>query len=1009
MKNKLVLSFLFLLMSVLLLNVSRVNPQAGQSPSPLNKINYLVIQTIEKLKADGITAKNASTMNVAEKYNSAVSRFDPAGRLGIYLHAENITPAFISKLRELGGDVVLNLEHIGLVAVYMPIDKIESTADLAEVLMVRPITGGGINAGSVTTEGDSVHKADVVRTDLNVTGDSINVGVISDGCASWGNSQAAGDLPAGFGAGNYTFNNGNKIGAGDEGTAMLEIVYDLAPDADLYFYGALYDPAGSAAHVDAIYRLVREKGCDIIVDDLYWYDQPMFEDGTVPTNWTIAAAVKWAIDTGVVYISAAGNWANGPPNFITRSHYQDVYTDIHPAFGPVRPLPAPLPLPLPAHIVDLHDFNPNPLTTDIALTIVVFPNDPHPTVNIILEWNDQWGVPPNDFDLYLYDKNFNIMRGSSINMQPGAPPWEMISHVNNYPTPETLQIVINRFSAAAPSSLLGLYIDGDNWAEYFMPQNSIWGQMGVPGAIAVGAVPHNNITSIEPFSSNGNYDVYFPAYQSRPKPDLVAVDGVQVNGGGGFPPPFFGTSAAAPHMAGLTALLLSGSPAMTPAQVQAKFARTAIDMGAVGFDPVFGNGFIDIERTLLELNLTQDISSGPYTHNNSTNVPMFFTRPDGYAVNTITVTGGLVQPLSVSSTVSVTSGNPYDDAGVVDLGCPTVKRWYNLSQSGGGSGNYDATITAYIDETERQAAGINAGDLHILHWNGSFFKIIPQSMIEPPTLVGNTWKVKGVYNNADLSPFFVGYLTRSLDVSTLSNGSAQPDSTAVVKYILHNTGNGWDTLKFSVYDTRGWVLAPEDSSLSITSGTQETVEISAVIPAGEAVGTIDTLWLIASYISDTTFIDSSFATVEVSSGKTTISCSMMEGWNMVSVPVIVDDSLKITLYPTAVSDAFTFKGSYVQEDTIRDCVGYWIKFDSTDTIDITGIDDAVDVTPVVLGWNMIGSLTQPIDVDSVQKDPSDMVISGFFGYDGIYTEADTLQPGKAYWVKTDKAGNLIIK
>ena len=84
----------------------------------------------------------------------------------------------------------------------------------------------------------------------------------------------------------------------------------------------------------------------------------------------------------------------------------------------------------------------------------------------------------------------------------------------------------------------------------------------------------------------------------RDHPDLVAIDGVSVTGAGGFPSPFFGTSAAAPHVA---ALVLEGLKHHQPLLSKSGTATTlfsilqdsAVDLGDSGFDQTFGAGRID--------------------------------------------------------------------------------------------------------------------------------------------------------------------------------------------------------------------------------------------------------------------------------------------------------------------------------------------------------------------------------------------------------------------------------
>src|SRR5262249_36916574 len=90
----------------------------------------------------------------------------------------------------------------------------------------------------------------------------------------------------------------------------------------------------------------------------------------------------------------------------------------------------------------------------------------------------------------------------------------------------------------------------------------------------------------------------FPAREDRAKPDLAAFDGVSISNAGGFPacPPFcafFGTSAAAPHTAGVAALLLQKNPTLTPAAIQTAVRAGAVDIAGAGIDRASGFGGLD--------------------------------------------------------------------------------------------------------------------------------------------------------------------------------------------------------------------------------------------------------------------------------------------------------------------------------------------------------------------------------------------------------------------------------
>lgn len=134
-----------------------------------------------------------------------------------------------------------------------------------------------------------------------------------------------------------------------------------------------------------------------------------------------------------------------------------------------------------------------------------------------------------------------------------------------------------------------------------------------------------------------------------------------------------------------------------------------------------------------------------------------------------------------------------------------------------------------------------------------------------------------------------------------------------------------------------------------------------------------------------------------------------DGWNLLSVPVAQADTPKTALFPTSVSPAFLYRGSYVPTDSVRNGPGFWLKFAADETVDITGRPLRVDTISVVRGWNIIGSISDSVNVNDVVSDPVEIIISPFFGHSGGYQPALTIVPGRGYWVKVNQQGKIILE
>ena len=152
-------------------------------------------------------------------------------------------------------------------------------------------------------------------------------------------------------------------------------------------------------------------------------------------------------------------------------------------------------------------------------------------------------------------------------------------------------------------------------------------------------------------------------------------------------------------------------------------------------------------------------------------------------------------------------------------------------------------------------------------------------------------------------------------------------------------------------------------------------------------------------------------TIKAYFGINTTNIAVSEGWNLVSVPVMVNDKSKTALFPSAISSAYAFDpgAGYIPQDTLQNGVGYWLKFGAAENVGITGIPITRDSVNVIAGWNIIGSISSPVSADSIIQIPSGIVASVYYAFLGTYTAEDTLVPGKAYWVKVNSNGVLVLR
>lgn len=491
---------------------------------------------------------------------------DAAARLHVYIYVYQLGEAEQAELRHHGVEIEIANDEFGIVQGWIPMLQLETVAALAFVRRVTAPTYGYLNRGTVTTEGDLVLMADVLRQ-IGFDGSGVRVGVISDGANNRAEAAANEDLPDDITV--FGLCTPNALTTCNEGTAILEIIHDLAPGAELAI-GALQINGGgtSLAFIDRVESLSTSFGAHIIVDDIGFFQEPYFEDGPV------ARKVKQAVDNGVIYTSSAGNGA--------QDHYEADF--IATTFRNMQ----------------VHDFGAAAEhASDATMDVFV---DAGGLVAVTLQWSDAFGRSGNDYDIFILDESEStILSQVGNDTQDGnGDPLESTFWFNPSSTAVRVKIIV--VQSRGESRRLEMLFQGDSHiAEYAVRAGSVFGHAAVSGVLAAAAASARTPDNIETFSAWGPAEIFHPTRETRPKPDVTAVDGVRVSGVGGFSTRFFGTSAAAPHVAGVAALLREAAPSATAAEIGDALTASAVDLGPDGPDSTFGAGRIDAVAALQEL------------------------------------------------------------------------------------------------------------------------------------------------------------------------------------------------------------------------------------------------------------------------------------------------------------------------------------------------------------------------------------------------------------------------
>jgi subtilisin family serine protease len=263
--------------------------------------------------------------------------------------------------------------------------------------------------------------------------------------------------------------------------------------------------------------------------------------------------------------------------------------------------------------------------------------------------------------------------------------------------------------------------------------NGVTFPANVNGVITVGAI--GNTGNIHDYSSRGSeLDLVAPSGAAGgaqiggcniPAGNIRTIDRPGANGydAGDFFNGFNGTSAAAPQVSGVVALMLSANPTLTETQVRTLLQQTATDMGSSGFDNTFGFGRLNA-FTAVKAALNNAVLSGPahicpsatFTITNQpagTTITWSSSNASGVTINssgvasrvgsftgTVTITAtfnGVCGVVVLTKTVTVGAPSPISGL-TVRMGPPSGNQLcygYNLGIAVGNSNQSAQGVTQY--------------------------------------------------------------------------------------------------------------------------------------------------------------------------------------------------------------------------------------------------------------------------------------------------------------------------
>ena len=473
-------------------------------------------------------------------------------KVTVYLMSAPDTSLDENALDNLGAQIVKQVDNVAKAKI--PIDMLTAVADNVDGVSFVKAPDKLIPV-EVTSQGVDLTGADIFHNE-GYDGSGVKIAVFDVGFIGLSNAISNNELPNDVVKVDCTVqpcnsNNPSIENYSKHGTAVAEIIHDMAPGATLYLIKVSDTMDLEDAKDFAVTNGIQIINHSLVVPNTNFYDG---ECWSLNGFFNPVCTADDAYANNILWVNAAGNEA--------KRHYEAVFADTD-------------------TVPDgWHNVNGNRETINISA------NDGD-TIEVYLTWN-AWPTTDQDYDLYLYNGS-NTLVASSTNSQNGSqPPTENI--IYSVPAPGgggTYYLSILKKSASS-NHLLEVYSIYHNLSDA-VASSSLLGPADAAGAMAVGAIAIDEWKDggdVEDFSSLG------PTNDGRIKPDIMGPDNVSnpIYGSG-----FTGTSASAPHVAGAAALILNKNPRFSVDQLWNSLTSTAIDMGVSGKDNIYGYGRLNLD------------------------------------------------------------------------------------------------------------------------------------------------------------------------------------------------------------------------------------------------------------------------------------------------------------------------------------------------------------------------------------------------------------------------------